>query len=153
MGNWFGKREDNTPNMAGEQRPTKHVSLLVLHNRSAPPNMEKFRRALNAYPPPSSIAVDNSIKKMEISEATNHQDVTQWVDGRLNQNRVVLICLLCDYNIQFLSNRNSRVIPFCFQNPKVTCPNCVKVDFDTATQQQIKSNLDSLAALIKGIGH
>ena len=146
MGNFFGKQDD-TPDMVVEQRPTKHVSVLVLHNRSAQPDMQNFCRALNAYPPPSSIEVDevNSVKM-------NRQEVTQWVDQRLNQNRVVLICLLYDYDIQFLPNGN-RVIPFCFQNPKVQCPNCIKVDFDTATQQQIKAKLDRLAALIKGDGH
>ena len=150
MGNLFGKNEDHTPDMAPGPRPTKHVSVLVLHNRSAPPNMENFRRALNAYPPPSSITVDE-IKPVKIPDM-NHRNVTEWVDGHLNQNGVVLICLLYVSDIQFLLNRNG-VIPFCFQNPKVDCPNCVEVDFDTATQQQIKRKLDRLAALIKGDGH
>ena len=152
MGNLFGKNEDHTPDMAVPQRPTKHVKLLVLHNRSESPNMEKFRRALIACPPPSSIAVDE-IKQVKIPEAMNHQDITQWVHEHLNQNGVVLICLLADYDIQFLLNRN-EVIPFCFQQPhiQVECPNCVEVDFDTATQEQIKTKLVRLAALIRGGG-
>ena len=151
MGNWFGKNEDHTRDMVVETGPTKHVSLLVLHNRSRPPDMKKFSRALKAYPPPSSIAVDD-IKLVKIPGDMNHRNVTDWVDGHLNQNRVVLICLLCDYDIQFLLNRNG-VIPFCFQNPKVECEECVEVDFDTATQRQITTKLDHLAALIKGGGH
>ena len=152
MGSWFSKNEDKTSEMVEDPEVTKNVRLLVLHDRAEPPDMKDFRRALNDHPPPSSIKVEkHNVWLINTSKPMNEERINQWVKEWLNKGRIVLVCLLCNCNTEFLPNSN-KVIKFCFQKPQVQGPNRIEVDFNQTTQQQILKKLGSLGALIQGGG-
>ena len=152
MGSFFCKNEDNTSEMVEDPEVTKNVRLLVLHDRAQPPDMKKFCHALNAHPPPSSIKVENrNVWIINTLTPMNKESINQWVKEWLNKGRIVLVCLLCNCNTEFLPNRN-EVIKFCFQKPPVQGLKRIEVDFDQTTRQQILEKLGWLGALIQGGG-
>ena len=150
MGKWFSKDKHSEPETQEESGPTKHVRLLVMHDRATQPNMKNFCRALEAFEPPSSIAVDGELP-VNTTEPMN-QDIIKWVQDWLKRGRIVLVCLLCNCNTEFLPN-GDRVIKFCFRTPNVQGLNeIVDVDFDQTTKDEISGKLDRLGTRIQGCG-
>lgn len=169
MGASKSKASKDKPRMvtkAKKQEQTKHVRLLVLHKNSqqAQPGTDNFCDALNTYPPPGSINVAHSIVKIleipddgRFSEPMKNE-IRPWISEWVNQDRVFLICLLTDCDLQSLTTgtnfeNDNRIIVFRFTKPPVNFPCiCVDVDFYTATPGNMKENLDELAATIMAGG-
>lgn len=169
MGASKSKASKDKPRMvtkAKKQEQTKHVRLLVLHKNSqqAQPGTDNFCDALNTYPPPGSINVAHSnVKILEIPDDGRFSEpmkneIRPWISEWVNQDRVFLICLLTDCDLQSLTTgtnfeNDNRIIVFRFTNPPVNFPCiCVNVDFYTATPGNMKENLDELAATIMAGG-
>ena len=151
MGKGCSKSEHSEPEIQEESGPTKYVRLLVMHDRATKPNMKNFCRALEAFEPPSSITV-NGEWLVNTTEPMNQDDIIKWVQDWLNRGRIVLVCLLCNCNTEFLPNGN-KVIKFCFRKPNVQGLNrIVDVDFDQTTRDEISGKLERLGTLIQGGG-
>lgn len=151
MGKCFSKSEHSEPEIQEESGPTKHVRLLVMHDRATQPNMKNFCRALEDFEPPSSITVDGELL-VNTTKPMNQDRIIKWVQDWLNRGRIVLVCLLCNCNTEFLPNGN-RVIKFCFRMPNVQGLNrMVDVDFDHTSRDEISGKLVSLGTLIQGGG-
>ena len=148
---WFSRDEHGEPETQEESGPTKHVRLLVMHDRATQPNMKNFCRALEAFEPPSSITVDGELH-VNTTEPMNQGYIIKWVQDWLKRGRIVLVCLLCNCNTEFLPNVN-KVIKFCFRKPNVQgLYRIVEVDFDQTTRDEISGKLERLGTLIQGGG-
>lgn len=174
MGNKPVKDDTKSQEAAKTRKPkgsTKHVSLLVLHNKPQRPEMIHFCRALNAYPPPSSMAITNPPQLDQQSDSdfkfskvpdeglfpeSEKNSIETWVSKQLNKGHIILICLLKDYDLESLKKgtifeNDKRLIVFCFKNPPINREGCIciDVDFEKAEPQHIRDNMKDLANAIK----
>lgn len=87
---------------------TKHIRLLVLHEESNPPVdvVDHFCDALNAFKPQGSLEIkQRDVKVLQLAGSKSLSEsrlaeVKQWISEWLNQNGVVLICLLTSQEVQ-----------------------------------------------------
>ena len=154
MGNGKSKDEKQKPRVAKPQKQmqTKRVRLLVLHNNSQQPQpgTDRFCDALNSE---GSIKVDDNVKIFEIPDngqlpESVKNEITSWMSG----GRIVLVCLLSDYDVHANFGNDNRIIVFRFSNPPVNFPcMCIDVDFYTASPRNIKEKLDELVSTIQAM--
>lgn len=165
MGGKSSKDQQPEPKIVTRKHgQTKKLRLLVLHKKTEEPDMDEFCDALNTYPPRESIELHHGdVRKCKVQDDgtipdSEKNDITAWISDWLTQGRIVLICLLTDFDHGPLNNNdNKRVIVFCFKNPPVDCgQNCICIDVDFETDNvdfgEDNAKLSKLANKIKGDG-
>jgi hypothetical protein len=158
MGVGKSKDEKQKPRVVKPQKQTqtKRVRLLVLHNNSQQPQpgTGRFCDALNSE---GNIMVDGDVKIFEIPDngqlpESVKNEITSW----MSRGRIVLVCLLTDYDVHANFGNDNRIIVFCFSNPAVCNPprTCFGVDFYTALPENIKDDItwDELVSTIHDMG-
>ena len=118
------------------QGSDKHVRLLVLHRNDTEPTSEtyKLRGAIDDYPPPGTLNVDDfRISKIPDNGQLEEFDKT-WVSEWLRKDRVVLVWLLSEFNVNAALGDNNKIV--------VT----------RTTPDNIDAELDDLVATIKARG-
>ena len=143
-----------------KQGSTKQIRLLVLHKKSKEPDMEEFCDAFNSYPSTDNIDLhhgDIKIAKVQddgsIPESEKN-DITSWISDWHGQGRIVLICLLTDFDIgSLIKNENNRIIVFCFKNPPVKYgQHCICTDADFESGNILSDELSKLVNKIRADG-
>jgi hypothetical protein len=145
------------------QGSTKEVSLLILHKNGQDPEQgnDHITDALNATLQSSSLTVCENEISIIPDSGVLPESVTTWVSQQLSQGRIVLVCLLSDFDVKANFENNRRMIVVYFQNPPVNDPGdkdvpytYVDVDFFKAKPGKFREKMEKgLVGIIKAGGH
>ena len=142
----------------------KRIRLLVLHDESNAPSevVDHFCDAVNAFKPPGSLEIkqrDVKVLKMVGSNSlseTRFGEVKQWISEWLNQNGVVLICLLSTQDVQPFADeinlQGGKIVAFSFGKAPASWKDCVSLSVDlkaVASPRDFEGPLEELVATVK----
>lgn len=146
---------------------TKHIRLLVLHEESNPPVpsqdlVDHFCDALNAFKPQGSLEIkQHDVKMLQLAGSKSLSEsrlaeVKQWISEWLNQNGVVLICLLTSQEVQpFAGDINlqgGKIVAFSFGKVPTSWRECVSLNIDlnaVESPRDFEGPLEELVASVK----
>ena len=171
-----GKENTACPKIVPKGRnldDTKHIRLLVLHDKSHPEPrdvVDHFCDAVNAFKPPGSLEIKPSnVKILQLAESdldpsgpsslsiSQRKEVKEWISEWLKQNGVVLICLLTNHNVQPFTEdinlQDGKVVAFSLgkQQPAAWKGSVgLGIDLDTITSpRDFEAPLEELVATVK----
>lgn len=142
----------------------KRIRLLVLHAESNPPSdvVDHFCDALNAFKPPGSLEIkqrDVKVLKLTGSKSlseSRYVEVKQWISEWLNQNGVVLICLLSIQDVQPFADdinlQGGKIVAFSFGKAPTAWKDCVSLNVDlnaVESPRDFEGPLEELVATVK----
>ena len=143
---------------------TKLIRLLVLHEESNPPVdvIDHFCDAVNAFKPEGSLEIkQRDVKVLQLAGSkslseSSLAEVKQWISEWLNQNGVVLICLLSSQEVQsFVDEINlqgGKIVAFSFGKAPANWRECVSLNIDlkaVESPRDFEAPLEELFACVK----
>ena len=142
----------------------KRIRLLVLHEESNPPSevVDHFCDAVNAFKPPGSLEIkERDVKVLQLTGSKSLSksrcaEVKQWISEWLNQNGVVLICLLSVQDVQPFADdinlQGGKIVAFSFGKAPSTWRDCVSLNVDlnaVDSPRDFEGPLEELVATVK----
>lgn len=141
----------------------KHIRLLVVHEESDPPVdvIDHFCDAVNAFKPQGSLEIkQRDVKVWQLAGSKSPSEsrlteVNQWMSEWLNQNGVVLICLLSSQKVQPFADdidlQSGKIVPFSFGKAPANWKECVSLNIDLKAVESPKDFEGPLEELIASV--
>lgn len=157
----------------GSLEDTKHIRLLVLHDKSHPaPSdvVDHFCDAINAFKPPGSLEVKQSdIRILQMAgdsqdpssavslSETQLAEIKPWISEWLKQNNVILICILSNQDVKPFTNeinmQGGKLVAFSLgKRPPIAWKGCLGLRLDPdaiSSPRDFENPLEELVATVK----